>query len=304
MIEFDKAKDKLAIIAPASGCRDSQGQMDKAQSFARLQETISFFKQNDFKCIYDEQIFAGDSLEYFAAPREERIKQLKAALEDPDVKIISAFRGGYGCLDIVFDCLDIIPSGPKILIGFSDITILHLLFNQHYKFPSIHGVMNAQNQKMLGEVISVIAGSDISIELKSISSAVKGAKITGEMFGGNLAVLCSMIGTRLNPNTIDKILFLEDTGEKGYQIHRHLLHMYQAGLFNGVRGLVLGEFTESDQNIELSIKAFIDEYLPNIPVYKTNYIGHGQINHPIVIGAMGVIEDNRLTVSSPFKLAR
>lgn len=299
MIEFDKKQDRLAIIAPASGCKDEHGRMDKEKSFERLQATISFFEDYNFQCTYDKQILSGDKLEYFASSKAERIKQLKDAIEDPQVKIIFAFRGGYGCADIVFDCMDIVPSGPKILIGFSDITVLHLL-SQHYKFSSIHAVMDTQKKQMLEELISVLDGGDVEIKLQSLTK-VK-SMIVGEMVGGNLTVLCSMIGTKLSPVTKDKILFIEDVGERGYQIHRHLLHMYRAGLFDEVKAIVFGEFTNSDQDLEPTITSFVEEYLSDIPVYRSNEIGHGDINKPITIGAQGKIIDDCLTIISPFKL--
>ncbi|MDP4708681.1 MAG: LD-carboxypeptidase [Rickettsiaceae bacterium] len=302
MIEFDKKHDKLAIIAPASGCKDKHGYMDQAKSLQRLQTLISFFEQNDFQCSYNKKIFAGDELEYFAASKAERIEQLKTALQDPQVKIIHAFRGGYGCADIAFDCLDIIPSVPKILIGFSDITVLHLLFNQYYKFPSIHGVMDAQKTEMLAKVISVISGNDMKVKLNPLTKSAKDNKLSGEMIGGNLTILCSVIGTKLQPITKDKILFIEDISEKGYQVHRHMVHMYRAGLLTDVKGVIFGEFTDSDHCIDATITSFIEEYLSDIAVYRTDSIGHGMVNHPITIGALGEISANKLTVTSPFKI--
>ena len=124
MIKFDRKTDKIAFIAPASAC-DS---IDKSQK--RLLDIIKFYNKNGFNCIYDESIFIESELGYFAAPREERLIQLKNAILDPEVKIIAAFRGGYGSTEIVFDCMDIIPTTPKTLIGFSDITAIHFLFNQ------------------------------------------------------------------------------------------------------------------------------------------------------------------------------
>lgn len=295
MIEFNKSEHKIAIIAPASGCKD------KEESFERLQQAVSFFTKHGFECSYDEQIFAGDKLEYFAAPRVERRRQLQDALLDPEVRIIWAFRGGYGCSNIVFDFMEVVPSGPKILVGFSDITALHMLFNKYYKFPSIHGSMNAQKSRALEEVLSVIAGNNVDIELKSLNS-VKSDSLRGKMLGGNLTVLCNMIGTKLQPATEGKILFLEDVNEKGYQVHRHLVHMYNAGLLKQIKALVFGEFTNSDQYIEQSITSFAEEYLFNIPVYTTNEFGHGDINHPITIGGAGKITNNILTIASPFQL--
>ncbi|MDG1436940.1 MAG: LD-carboxypeptidase [Rickettsiaceae bacterium] len=301
MIKIDKARDKVAIIAPASGVKNEQWKMDRALSFARLQDTINFFEQHDLQCVYDKEIFSVDVLQFFASSKEERIRQLKEALEDPSVKIIHAFRGGYGCLDMAFDCLEIEPSGPKILIGFSDITILHLLFNQCYNFQSIHGVMCPKEPEMLEEVIDVLGGKDVKIQLQPLRPQQQESNTRGEMIGGNLAVLCSSIGTSLHPNTDGKILFLEDIHEKDYQIHRYLVQMYNAGLFKEVKALVFGEFVESGMGSGLAIESFVNEYLPNVPVYSTNSIGHGKINRPIIMGGSGEIDGDLLTVFSPFK---
>ena len=122
----------------------------------RLLDTIKLYNDNGFNCIYDESIFLKSKLGYFAAPREKRLEQLKNAILDPEVKIIAAFRGGYGSTEIVFDCLDIEPTTPKTLIGFSDITALHFLFNQKYKLPTIHGAMGIDHARMIEEIINVL----------------------------------------------------------------------------------------------------------------------------------------------------
>ena len=151
-------KNQIFIIAPASSFRNKNGDIDKETRLKRLQDTINFFEKNGFQCIYDEKIFVDNELKYFAAPKSERLRQLKSALLDPQVRIIFSLRGGYGSAEIAFDCLNITPSGPKILIGFSDITALHMLF-QHYNMPSIHAIMDVTQEKMIKEVLEVIATS-------------------------------------------------------------------------------------------------------------------------------------------------
>ena len=71
MIKIDKARDKVAIIAPASGVKNEQWKMDRALSFARLQDTINFFEQHDLQCVYDKEIFSVDVLQFFASSKEE-----------------------------------------------------------------------------------------------------------------------------------------------------------------------------------------------------------------------------------------
>ena len=83
MITFDRKKDKVAIIAPSSACRDKEGNFDHEISRSNLEVAISLFEEHGFSCKYDEKIFTGGSLEYFAASKEERLKQLIEAIEDP-----------------------------------------------------------------------------------------------------------------------------------------------------------------------------------------------------------------------------
>ena len=122
------------------------------------------------------------------------------------------------------------------------------------------------------------------------------------MLGGNLTLICNMIGTALHPQLADKILFIEDVNEKGYHVHRHLMHMKNAKLLEAVKAVIFGDFTESDKYLLQSIESFVDEHLPTIPVYKTTGIGHGDKNYPVTIGGMAKITSNKLAVSSPFRL--
>ncbi len=129
-IDFNKQKDVVAIIAPSSGCADAH---------LKLTQGIKLLEDNGLKSIVDERIFAYNDIEFFAASKDIRLDTFKQALLNKEVKIIWAFRRGYGCNEFVFDCLDIKPLGTKILIGYSDLTSLHILFNQHYNIPTIHG---------------------------------------------------------------------------------------------------------------------------------------------------------------------
>lgn len=95
---------------------------------------------------------------------------------------------------------------------------------------------------------------------------------------------------------------MEDASERGYQMHRHLMHMHNAGFFEKVHDIIFRDFTKSDEYIETTIKTFIDECLVNIPAYRITGIGYGEKNYPITIGGIGEIDGGNLTVRSPFKL--
>lgn len=303
MLTFDRKKDKVAIIAPSSASRNEAGNFDLKMSKSRLEVAISLFEEHGFSCKYDEKIFSGGSLEYFAASKEERLRQLVEAIEDPEVKIISMFRGGYGACEIVFDCLKVRPSGRKILIGYSDATALHFLFNQHYGFPSIHGVVSESHKHMMSNVISVLEGKNAAFSLQAQNDLARTLPaISAPVTGGNLTLICNMIGTMLHPVLENKILFIEDVNERGYQVHRHLLHMSNAGLFKQVKVVIFADFTESDKHLDISIENFISNYLHSIPVFKTTGIGHGKINSPLTLGANGQVDNLIFSIESPFKL--
>ncbi|KJV96791.1 LD-carboxypeptidase family protein [Rickettsia parkeri str. Tate's Hell] len=171
----------------------------------------------------------------------------KEAMENEQVKIIWVFRGGYGCSEFVEDCFNIEQKGDKVLIGYSDITVLHLLLNNHYNIPTIHvsvltSLLPPTNQDIM-PIINVLI-----IPIKKISEE----NITGTITGGNLTVLTKLISTGLqihshsyaslfhsrrsgNPEKIildprfhgddNKILLLEDVNEKAYAVHRNLVQL-------------------------------------------------------------------------------
>ncbi|XVN43136.1 MAG: LD-carboxypeptidase [Candidatus Rickettsia vulgarisii] len=294
-ILINKKNDYISIIVPASSCADAD---------IRLQEAIDILSSQGFRVKVDKEIFAGDSLAFFAANKDVRYKAFIEALTDPEVKIIWAFRGGYGCDEFIFDCLDIKPVGSKILIGFSDITSLHLLFNQNYNLSTIHGSVLSTvscREENIGNIFKILSGKDSKIELTPIANTFD-KKIVGKTIGGNLTIVTNMIGTKLHPDTKDKILIIEDTGEKGYQVHRYLMHMKNAELLDNVAAIIFGDFVKSDNNLESAILYFCQNHIPDIPTYRATNIGHGDINYPIIMNTKAIIENNLFSIVNPFRL--
>jgi muramoyltetrapeptide carboxypeptidase LdcA involved in peptidoglycan recycling len=296
MTKFSKKMDKIAIIAPAAGCKDAND---------ILRDRIKLLEEHGFTCKYYNKIFNGGALRYFSADRQIRLQHLKMAIQDKDVKIIWAFRGGFGSAEIAFECLNLKPSGPKILIGYSDITILFKLFSQHYNMLSIHGSSLSGNPSMIEPVISVLKGQAIVFDILQINVSNNIKSIEGPIAGGNLSVLCDMIGTDLHPDTKKKILFLEDNidGKEQNRIHRNLTHMKYANLFQNVRAVIFCDFTNANKNLELLISYFCKEYISNIPTFRIKGIGHGEVNHPIIIGGEAIIKEGKLIVANPFGTA-
>lgn len=294
-ITFNKQKDFVSIIAPASGCPDQQNKLTKA---------IELLARHGFKTLVDNKIFTNDELPFFTAPKNERLRIFKEAMENEQVRIIWAFRGGYGCSEFVEDCFNIEKKGDKILIGYSDITVLHSLLNQHYNLPTIHGsvltsLLPPTNQD-IKSVIDILKGNNSQISLTSINK-ISDNTIDGKITGGNLTVFTKLIGTSINFQK-GNILLLEDINEKGYAIHRDLVHLKNAGIFENIEAIIFGDFTKGDEYIEQSIKSFCLNHIPYIETYKAEDIGHGQVNKPIILNHKAVINDNILSFTSPFEI--
>ena len=116
-------KNRVRIIAPAGRPQEAQATLEKCKTL---------LSENGFIVSVQEDIFSEHEMPYNANTREKRLKGLKDALLDPTVDIIMPIRGGYGCIQIAPDLTEIKPAGDKVLVGFSDITILHHLFNHFY----------------------------------------------------------------------------------------------------------------------------------------------------------------------------
>ncbi|MCC8406546.1 MAG: LD-carboxypeptidase [Rickettsia endosymbiont of Sceptobius lativentris] len=294
-IIFNKQRDLISIIAPASGCLDARD---------KLKEAIKILAFHGFKTLIDDKIFLGDELPFFAAPKEERLRMFKEAMENEQVKIIGAFRGGYGCSEFVEDCFNIKQKGDKILIGYSDITVLHLLLNNHYNIPTIHGsvltsLLPPTNQAII-PIIDILEGKKSEIQLTPINK-ISEENITGKITGGNLTVFSKLIGTSIDLKK-GNILLLEDINEKAYAVHRNLVQLKNAGIFECIEAIIFGDFTKGDEFVKQAIKSFCLKHITHIEAYKADEIGHGEVNHPVIMNHEVIINSNVLSFTSPFEI--
>lgn len=185
---------------------------------------------------------------YLSGSDSERISDFQQMLDNPDIKAIVCARGGYGTTRIL-DQLDFssLRKRPKWIIGFSDITALHLkLFKLGIK--SIHGTMPVLFSK--SESSSSIESLRSSLEGESsVISAVASnnnryGKATAQIIGGNLSLIVDSIGTSSDPDTDGKILVLEEIDEYMYKVDRMLMHLKRAGKLSNLSGLIIGHFTD------------------------------------------------------------
>ncbi len=237
---------------------------------------------------------------YFSGTDEVRISDMQRALDDDSFDAIWCARGGYGAVRIV-DRLNWnnFQKNPKWLIGFSDITVFHNRLNR-INIPSVHATMplNLKENSVEAKetVIDAITGKKLSYKLNSCIENKLG-KTQGELVGGNLSILYSLLGTNDNIDYNNKLLFIEDIGEQLYNIDRMLYAFEKAGVLNQIKGLIVGGFTDlKDSAIpfgqgykEIIISKLLQR---NIPIAFDFPAGHVDDNRALILGYQYVLEVN------------
>ncbi len=285
-----KQADIVDIIAPGCGCLEPD--IEKALAYIK---SLGLIPRIDSKLVDTSYIFFSNSDEF-------RFNNLKEALYARDSKMIWCLMGGYGSMRLI-PYLELLPKPPKVklFMGFSDITALHLYFNQRWDWPTVHGPMpkhlgnNQLDHETMERVKEIIFGEVrgqgsevVDLGLTPINEAAKNLKkLEGKLIGGNLSVIQLSIGTPWQINAKDKNIILEDIGERGYSVNRMLEHLWQAKIFDDARSIIFGTFTQDFEPD--GVTSFIPQALAefskriDIPVFKTNYFGHGEKNYPLVL---------------------
>ena len=234
--------DTVGIVAPASGFR--------REDFEAGCETL---RQLGYRPFSLPSIFERDL--YFAGSVERRIGELHEMFSRTEVRAILCARGGYGCnyLLPLLD-LELIRANPKIFAGCSDVTTLLTYLCDRTGLVTFHAPMVAGD-------FSRPDGIDVDAWIAAVSSGkayprtfshdevqplVEGSA-EGTLYGGCLSLLCASLGTPYEIHTDGSILFLEDRGEKPYQIDRMLMQLKLAGKFDRVMGIIFGEMLDCGQ---------------------------------------------------------
>lgn len=294
MIQADSLAegDKIIILAPS-------GQINPDISLS----AAANLRQKGFRV--DVFPTATGASHYFSGSIEQRKADFQTALDDADCKAVLCARGGYGLVQFI-DALNWTEykKSPKWIVGFSDITLAHCTL-QSLGFASLHGGMAkefAANSSSAMAVLSILKGNRSTVNWES-KAIIKGS-VTGTLVGGNLSVLCSLLGSSIVPNFEQSILFIEDVGEHLYKLDRMLWSLKLNGVFDKILGLVLGQFTDIlDTTIPYG-KSFVEIVKKhtekwNIPVAYGLPSGHGSPNFPIVLGAQVYlkVEENTSSLS-------
>jgi len=282
--------DLVAIIAPS-------GPFDRESFEAGLAPL-----EQRYRLQYDARLF--ERYRYLAGEDSRRLGELLTALQDPEVKAIFCARGGYGAMRLLPGLAAALSpgAGSKPLVGFSDITAVHLWL-QSRGMVSIHGPvvtqLGRQNETSHQRLFALLESTSAAPPLTGTDTYVGGA-VEGPLVGGNLSVFSRLLGTPFLPPLEGAVLLLEDLGERPYRLDRMWTHLALAGVFRKARGIVLGSFSgceerEADYTSTDVLRALARE--TGLPCAAGFPIGHGDINEAVALGVRVRLDANarRLT---------
>jgi muramoyltetrapeptide carboxypeptidase len=239
----------------------------------------------------------------------ERAADFQQQLDNPNIKAIWCVRGGYGTVRMI-DLLDFtkFKKNPKWIIGFSDVTVIHSYIN-NLNIATIHGAMPITVAKASPRSIESLRkslfGESLNYEIP-FDTANRLGNAKGEIVGGNLSILYSLMGSNAQIDCKGKILFIEDLDEYLYHIDRMMMNLKRCGCFDGLNGLIVGGMTKMKDNdipwgknayqiIEDVAKGYSFPVLYNFPA------GHIRDNRTLILGKKVSLELNARTSKLTFE---
>jgi muramoyltetrapeptide carboxypeptidase len=279
----------------------------------RLNRGIGYLEQLGYrvKLPFDPtQAYGGTRFLFGSETPERRAAALMELFTDPEVRAIIATRGSYGAIQLLPHLdLEIIAENAKPIIGFSDITALLIPLSQRCDCLAIHGPViefgfaraaegNPGPSESVAITLQILGGQEVQPFASEPLDHMYGASgCQGEVTGGNLSLVASLIGTKWAPEFKGRILFLEEIGEPPYRVHRMLTQLKYAGAFEEAAGVILGDFTncEHSKNLGPSVHEAIADVLKDcsIPVFTGLPCGHGSRNVPLPFAPAEIV-DGRL----------
>jgi muramoyltetrapeptide carboxypeptidase len=285
-----RAGDRIAVVAPSSAPAD----------LSAIEAGMTTLEARGYKPYALRSPLEPDG--YLAAADDHRADDLNHALADPDTRAVFCVRGGYGLLRIL-DRIDYeaVIADPKLVVGYSDVTSLHMAMLARCGVPGISGPMVAVEwpapAPRTEHSFRVLAGGETPAPLTSengdLSALRQGAGI-GRLIGGNLTLITRLIGTPFLPDLTGAILFVEEVGEPPYRIDGMLAQLHLSGILSGLAGLVIGGITDSETDRPtLPLDEVLRHYARLVPgpVATELAYGHFPDKHSMPVGTKA-----RLTV--------
>ena len=282
---FLKKGDTIAIVSTARKNIDDN-----------LQPAIDLMKSWGLEVVIGKTI--GLDTNQLAGTDEQRAEDFQHQMDNPNIKAIWCVRGGYGTVRML-DLLNFtkFKQHPKWIVGFSDVTVLHNHLNT-MGYKSIHGIMPISTLSSTAQAKETLRialfGGNLKYTVDSFYMNRLGIA-SGELVGGNLSILYSVLGSPSAIDCHDKILFLEDLDEYLYHVDRMMMNLKRNGCLESIKGILVGSMTKmKDNEIPWGKNALeiIDDVTKkyNIPILYNFPAGHIQDNRALIMGNKVTLE--------------
>ncbi len=305
----------IAVVSPASF----------AEPFG-LGQGVEHLRKKGYKVVLGECTRRLSRRGMVSAPDAMRAKEVMDAFKDDKVDAVLCSRGGYGTMRILplLD-YDVVRDHPKIFMGYSDITTLHVNFNQKAGLVTIHGPgvesvgaeepdseKGKPDPSKLDKALKLLSSPDPWGEIRNppegmLLRTVRGGKASGLTIGGNLSMMTHTLGSPFEVQTKGRVLFFEDVHISEYYVEYELVAFELAGKLEGPVGIAVGQFSKFAKREEPqpSLEEVLADHLErvSVPSFTGLCVGHGKWNHPVPVGVRATIDADKpsLTVmESPF----
>lgn len=268
---------------------------------------IEYLRALGFDVITGQSVYQQNG--FLAGSAESRAEDLMSMFRNPDVKMILPSRGGVGVAGILpFLDFDVIKANPKIVTGYSDITILLNVLYQYGDLISFQSLLlidfrqgtPAYNFDQFYSVVSapVNAKPIMNPPGEPFISLVPG-NVSGILVGGNLTSFVDTLGTDFEIDTNGKIIVLEETHEPINTVYRYFSHLQEAGAFDECVGIIMGECTNCEPAYEVTYNQFIEEFVVPLgkPLITNVKTAHGPYKAALPIGARLNLNANQSTIT-------
>jgi len=272
--------DQIGLVSPA-----------RKVSIDEIRASVKMFQSWGLEPVFGQHLFSQEN--QFAGNDEERAADFQSFLDDAEIKAIISTRGGYGSVRIV-DSLDFdqFERFPKWLIGYSDFTVFHSHVNAQFNIETLHATMPLNfpkdgKENFATESLRKALFGELDKYTFKPTKVIRADNVKGELIGGNLSILYSLMGSESEMDFDGKILFIEDLDEYLYHIDRMMMNLKRAGKLENLAGLIVGGMNDMNDNA--------------IPFGKTAeeiILEHSkEFTYPIVFGfPAGHIADNRALI--------
>jgi len=281
--------DAVGVVSPGGPVNRSQ-----------LEADIHFLENKGFTVHVAPHVY--DRQGYLAGNDGDRLWDLEEMFRNTEIKAVFCSRGGYGSMRLL-DRIDygLIRKNPKIVVGYSDITaLLSGIFKKTglitFHGPLVRGLSSLPENTWQNLVRMISSQEPVSFASMA-GYPLSGGKTTGVLMGGNLSLICMLVGTPFMPSLSGCILFIEDRGEALYRLDRMLTHLALSGSLEGIRGLITGHF------LDCGDPAAIDDLIKErfepmgIPIAAGFPLGHGPDNTTLPLGIPAELDTHHMRLS-------